>query len=212
MMLKTILDQKFKYSKIQKEKSKVIAVTGVARGIGVTHFCIMMAYYLAKQRRKVALVELNDTGHFGKIEKAYEGLHHDIMSTESFNIKGVTYYKGTSKEKLMDLYQADYHYILLDIGEGIKNYAEEHKRADIPLVIGHVSDWKIDEVDDFRIRYSMLMTKRCKWLFPDGKKDELLELGRKIGMTFHTIPYCVDPFVRKKVTQDHMKRIIGLEV
>lgn len=210
-MLKTILDQKFKHSKIQKSRSKVIAVTGVAKGIGVTHFCIMMAYYLSKQRRKVVIVELNDTGHFGRIEKAYEGLHHDVMSTESFTIKGVTYYKATSKEKLMDLYQGDYHYIVLDIGGAIKKYAEEHKRADIPLVIGHVSDWKIHEVDEFSIRYSMLMTQRCKWLFPDGRKDEMMEIGRKIGMSFHTIPYCVDPFVRKKETLEHMKKIIGPE-
>ena len=187
-------------------------MTGVAKGIGVTHFSIMMAFYLAKQRRKVALVELNDTGHFGRIEKAYEGLHHDIRSTEAFSVKGVTFYKGTSKEKLMDLYQRDYHYIVLDIGDAISRYAEEHKRADIPLVIGHLSDWKIDEVEDFRIRFSMLMTQRCKWLFPDGKKDEMLELGRKIGMTFHTVPYWVDPFVRKKEMQEHMKKIIGPEV
>lgn len=187
-------------------------MTGVARGIGVTHFCIMMAYYLAKQRRKVALVELNDTGHFGRIEKAYEGLHHDVMSTDSFNIKGVTYYKVTSKEKLMDLYQGGYHYIVLDIGDAIKSHAEEHKRADIPLVIGHMSDWKVHEVDDFSVKYSMLMTQRCKWLFPDGKKDEMAELGRKIGMAFHTIPYCIDPFVRKKEVLEHMKKIIGPEV
>jgi len=197
---------------MQKAKSKVIAVTGVARGIGVTHFCIMMAYYLAKHRRKVALVELNDTGHFGRIEKAYEGLHHDVMSTETFSVKGVTYYKATSKEKLMDLYQRDYHYIVLDIGDGIKRHAEEHKRADIPLVIGHISEWKIHEVEDFRVRYSMLMTQRCKWLFPEGKKDEMSEVGRKIGMTFHKVPYNIDPFIRTKETQEHMKKIIGLEV
>jgi hypothetical protein len=190
----------------------VIAVTGVAKGVGVTHFCIMIAYYLAKQRRKVALVELNDTGHFGRVEKAYEGLYHDVMLTDTFTIKGVTYYKATSKEKLMDLYQGDYHYIVLDIGEGIKNHAEEHKRADIPLVMGHVSDWKIQEVEDFRARYSMLMSQRCKWLFPDGKKDEMKELGKKMEMAYHKVPYCVDPFIRTKETQEYMKNIIGSEV
>lgn len=192
----------------RNEKGKIIAIAGVVRGVGVTHTTIMLANYLSRERYKVAVVELNPHGHFGKIEKAYEGIHFDSSLTSKFKIKGVVYYKSVTKEQLIRLYQEEYNYIILDIGSDVEAYSEEYRRADLPFIIARTSEWKLDEIEAFRYSQGVLMTNRCQWILPFAKPNEVKELSKKIEMSCMAIGFIGDPFIKSKEIDQQLAKII----
>lgn len=179
-----------------KGRSHIVAVAGVAPGVGVTHSVIAMANALRRQRLKVAVVELSGHGHFEAIESAFEGKGFNGALTEDFAIKGVTYYKQARRHHLLEVCQMTYDVVILDIGTNVSMYTEDFRMADYQMVVGRLVDWKLEEIATFAIRHRQWLNERTKWLLPFATKKEVKDLisqGYKGSVGFD---YLRDPFVR----------------
>lgn len=89
-----------------------IAVSGTTHGAGATHTAISIAQFLAKRYGNIAFVELNSSKHI-LVLKQDEYKKGKLVN--SFVINGIDFYSYCSCD-LFDIIQADYKYIILDIG------------------------------------------------------------------------------------------------
>lgn len=179
-----------------KGRSKMVALAGVAPGVGVTHSVMAIANCLRRGGLKVAVVELSGNRHFEAVERSYEGQGFDASSTEDFVIKSVTYYKQVRRQRLLEVCQQNYDVVLMDMGTNISSYIEDFRMADYQIVVGRLIDWKVEEIYAFALRNSEWMNNRSKWLLPFASKGEVKELinegyGGCVGFGF-----LKDPFVR----------------
>jgi len=89
-----------------------IAVGGGSHGVGTTHMAISISQFLSKRNCDVAFIELNNS-------KDIATLRQDTYSkgklANSFVINGIDFYPYGSHE-LVDIIQAEYKYLVLDIG------------------------------------------------------------------------------------------------
>lgn len=196
MKSKISLKNKLTVLRKGKGRSNVVAVVGVASGVGVTHSVISMANALRRQRLKVAVVELSGNRHFEALEVAFEGRGFNGSLTEDFVIKGVTYYKQAQRQRLLEVCQLNYDVVLLDIGTNIQVYLEDFRMADHQIVVARLIDWKLQEIYAFSIRNSQWLNERTKWLLPFASKRDvkgLVNEGYKRSVGFD---YLRDPFVR----------------
>lgn len=188
-------------------RSKIIAVAGVHSGVGVTHSVLLIANYLRRQKLKVAVVELNGSRHLTRIEQAYEGIGFDSMTTETFKIKQVTYFKNIHKNQLIELYKLNYEVIILDMGVGLSDYAEDYQMADLSLSIGQTSDWKRDELTEFFIGRQQWIGQRTRWLLPFATKGEVKEFSRNHEQKAYGLDFIHDPFVKSKVIDQQLEKL-----
>ncbi|TCK99712.1 hypothetical protein EDC19_0070 [Natranaerovirga hydrolytica] len=192
-----------------RDKGKVIAVSGVSRAVGVTHLVIVLGNYFEKLGKKVALIEMNANKAFEKIEKAYEGVHFNVDETTFFNIKRCTYYKNTKGLSLIDILAKNYDYYILDIGFKNEKYFGEFLRADIQVVVGMVSEWKKDEVLHF-YNTNKDTPSNYNWIYACtyGSNSDIKDMQKIIDNKIFSIPFNPDPFIikpeMKKVIQEVM--------
>lgn len=188
-------------------RSKVIAVAGVHTGVGVTHSVILIANYLRRQKLKVAVVEINGCRHLERIERAYEGMGFDGMTTETFKIKQVTYYKNIHKNQLIELYKLNYDVIILDMGQRLSDHAEDYQMADVPILIGQTVDWKREELTEFLIKWQQWIGERTRWLMPFATEGEVKEFRRNHDQKAFRLNFIHDPFVKSKVIDQQIEKL-----
>lgn len=210
MKPKDLLKKNLRSSKVQSRAS-IITVAGIESNVGCTHFSIMLAHYLCKERLKVAILECNRKQDFARIEKAYEGSDFDSTLTKSFKVRGITYYKETQPADLNIRYQESFDYIILDMGHDFKAYKDDIVRADFPYFIGYYNDWKGYKYERFVAEFDDLLTSRSKLLINMGDKEDVNTLSKYAGqMCFH-IPFAKDPFVRSKAHLESFNKIMGVK-
>lgn len=189
-------------------RARVIAVSGVEKGVGVTHFSLLLAHCLVKLRLKVVLCECNSSGAYGRIQWAYEGVEpeHEGM----FRAKGIDYHKSLSHDDYENICMEPYDVIIADMGNlDIRQYRSEFVRADESWLVGTYSDWKRHDYDAYIRDNADMLTKRCRLLVNYGDKEEVRTLGRHSGMSVFAMPFIKDPFVRSKEGRSFIHSLLG---
>lgn len=207
MISELILKKPLKNTK-KHSRGTVISLVGVESGVGTTHFALLFGHYLVRQRYRIALVECNHSGDFGRIEAAYEGGKKASNRTK-FKAKGVVYYKEVSSKELTQIYQEPYDVIILDIGSHLKEFREEILRADQTMFIGFYGDWRAWRYKEFLQNHSDLIRKRSKLLVSFGSNEELRSLKKLSSSQCYGIPCIEDPFIRSKEGNRFLNNISG---
>ncbi len=108
-----------------------ICVVGARRGVGCTTTAVAMANYLAsKEKKKVALVELN---HYPVLRWS-KGMHKnvDVFSQGEGTFK---LYQEDMKNTLEDISCQEYDFIVLDMGVVFEPEIDKKNREDIKLMV-----------------------------------------------------------------------------
>lgn len=167
-----------------------MGVTGTARGVGTTHFCILYGNYLAGVRReKVAVLEWNQTGALERLEQACTGT---IKNRSPFRVLDVDYYKNSGGKTLVSCIQKGYDSILIDFGASEQPCQEWHM-CDQKMVCGSFSEWQWNEF------LGILKTKKPAdqgWIFlaAFGSEETRREVEKKLGVPVFRIPFSADAF------------------
>lgn len=195
--------------------SPVIAVMGTTQGVGVTHFSISLANYLAKKGNSVAVVECNESDDFKYIELSYEGIKNEVnsLNTVKFEIDGVDYYKSEHEEfDLVSLLSAEYNFIILDIGlYDTTQYFEEFLRSNIQVVVGSSIEWKQRHLIKF-MKDTIDYDHQSKWkvVLPladnQSKADIKSDLKRE---NIYAMPYQSDPFSKSEIDNAIFDELMG---
>lgn len=122
----------------KKAGAKVIGVVGTGRGVGVTHFCILLAEYLAIDRGSaVAVCECNTQGDL-------KSMQTQLMAEGgiSFCFRQVHYFPSVDRETLAEICR-DYHYLILDVGEQLSGKKEELGLCQRKILLAGESFWRL---------------------------------------------------------------------
>ncbi|AOZ91112.1 protein kinase domain-containing protein [Paenibacillus crassostreae] len=190
----------------------VIAVMGVSSGVGTTHTAISVVHYLARLFKKVAIVELDeDSISFSRIQQIVEGTSiYTNKQDLQFSVEGVDYYRQATSAKVIELLSSGYNFIVLDMGSYVKSdRLDEFLRADIPLLVGWGSEWKLQDLEE--LIKSLMKYHQNKWVYciPLAPLDAVKRLRKKISSTkVYTLPLHVDPFDRSGEMDKVLNKIL----
>lgn len=214
------IDHLGQYKKKAKSKTVfhggtvVIAITGVERGVGVTHTAISIANYLASSKHRVALVETGNINDFVEIEAAYEGIGDIslLSNTTSFNLNGVRYFKNNSNVSMVELVTSDYAYVILDIGYFDESeWYSEFLRANIQIAVGSGSDWK--QRDIIRFLENQIHVDQTKWriCLPMATNQHMKDLKTRLPKRkMYHVPFNPDPYDLHNDCKEALEELVML--
>lgn len=183
-------------------------VMGSEKGVGVTHFSILLANYYAEiLGRKTAIIDLNKDRDYSLLEEMCrpEGAAHRA----EYRIRKVTYYPGMNKEKMAEVFGKGYQSIVIDAGSNAEYYRNEISMCDSRFFIGAVNPWKIstylDSINGYLKVYNM---KDIDYLYTFGDSDSVKYLTDVTGKELFQIPVIYNPFSITGKQLDSIEKII----
>jgi serine/threonine protein kinase len=122
--------------------SGVIGITSYLPGCGVTSLCFALGKYLTGTGKKAALVELNSSSDFNRLEKVLDNLGElKIRRENCFEADNMIFYPGMSDSGEISRRGVDI--VILDLGQlNNEHKLREFNRTDIKLVICPRVPWK----------------------------------------------------------------------
>lgn len=149
-------------------KTKVIGIIGAASGVGVTHLCTILAEYLSIcKRQKVALAEYNTHGDFLRIEEMQIG-----RGVQEFDFRGVNYYAQTDENKIWEIVNKEYTYVIIDFGNHLIGRKEALKLCHQKVLVGTCANWKVGAMQQ-----KMKLFMQHDWMYLYNLSSEGLPYG-----------------------------------
>lgn len=179
---------------IEKERiigTVVIAVAGTMKRIGTTHTALSIATYLQKQNFNVAVMELQDKKDFTAIKNAYVDVKDD---GDSFILNSITFYPYNANLSILDVFQQEYNYIILDMGTYQECNIEEFKRANARIIVSGVKEWEVTELEIILFNSNDAIYKN-KYLFTFADESSFKFIKSNMNeLKCFKAPYNPDPF------------------
>jgi serine/threonine-protein kinase len=125
-----------------------ISVSGIQRGIGVTHFCLMFGMWLKNQGFRTAVLEYGENRDAIALAKLVEKESH-VEKHGFFQIHGLSIFPSMGKEKIDGFKRSEYDYILVDYGVHDAYVSLMVRRSDVRLILAPGADWKLGLLGDF---------------------------------------------------------------
>ncbi|MGM0380167.1 MAG: hypothetical protein ACQEQE_10510 [Bacillota bacterium] len=185
--------------------SKVISGLSFHRGIGLTHFLIMLSNYLSI-KHSVAFIEMNnsqDILDFGKSSNV-------LIKENKFSHNSIDYYFNVDLYNFFNNEKHNYEFIILDFGyyKDILDF-KKFLIGDLKCCVCSGIDWKVNKTLNI---YNSLNKKDPKnlWIYlvPFINKKYLKDLTSKISNPVYTIPFNVNPFILEKDTKKFFKKFM----
>lgn len=183
--------EKKKEKPILEQKARLIGVGSTGRGVGCTHFSVLLLNYLAGcRRRKPVLLEWNTSGDFEKLERVCTGRNRE---KKRFRILDADYCKAAGPVELAAVLEGNYDDILIDFGVLDEVSMAEFLRCEKQFVIGSVTEWQEEAFRDFVNRYG---TGKKSWtcLAAFGSEEARKEFARRLNLSVSRIPPSEDAF------------------
>jgi hypothetical protein len=182
---------------IHPQSKIVIGVVGTHSGIGVTHLCLMLAWYYSQGIGfNTAYIECYPKNEIKNLKELYNGKSNERYEDEpSFILNGITFYEHAKGSVISDVYNDNFQCIILDMGTDILKRKSEFLRCNQKIVMSSLSPWKLEGLEKF-IKHTENMKSIHQWIYlvPYGqyklKQTKLLKLPGKV----YGVPYEPDPF------------------
>ena len=137
------------HSSSNPSRTCVIAVMGVANGLGTTHTSFALCSYLSRWGSP-AWVDYNtaDSSVYQRLRSMAE-IEEDwgfSRAAPSFLWNGIRYGKRSNRGGLTDYLRGDHRFVVVDLGIGEEEGAfEQFARSDLPVLIASGADWRLEE-------------------------------------------------------------------
>jgi len=172
-----------------------ISVSGIQRGAGVTHFCILFGMWLNNKNYKTAVLEYHERGDTFSLCMLLNK-ESQLRKNGYYRIKGLSIYPSMGTEKIDSFRRSDYDYILIDYGIHDEYISRLMPRSDIRIIIAPGADWKICAIDSFVNKYESILKLPNTYLtFPmqDKKSISIIRSYFK-RLNIISVPYAANPW------------------
>lgn len=199
-----------------------IAVAGIGKGVGVTHFSILLGAYLrCKNGEKVCIVDLSGTGtcmgeSYTELENLYFG--HNILESGGYfySIHKLDFFVGAgSDESIKKVLQENYDAVIFDCGTKLELLEHELVLCDRKFVLGCCSPWnqrrwetylnvgqcKGGEREQFGYRYG----------YSFGAEENAYVIAGTYKVRLMHIPFIENPFSLNQIQMQKLEEIIWEE-
>ncbi|OPA74657.1 hypothetical protein BVG16_23145 [Paenibacillus selenitireducens] len=189
-----------------------IALTGVDTGTGTTHSAILLAYYLASEKQRIAIIEGIPSQAFRRIHEVYEGGSVED-SDAMFTIRGVDYYPFSHTRNFVSLLHHGYDTLILDLGVSDGGVHEEFLRANLSIIVASGAEWRQPDL----IRFAASMSEyreSSRWVYfiPLAASQTIKDVMKATNQSnVHGIPYHSDPFQTMEATSAVLSHIVPLD-
>lgn len=170
----------------------VLAVCGIERNVGTTHFSFALSNYLCnKLGKRVAYLEVNATDEIS-------ALCPDRFRSDSyFPIHGIHLYPRVTIQALPIMLTLSYDFFILDFGVLNPHTSREFIRADFRFILGYCSPWKVDFFSDFLERMKAYhVLEKTLLLEPNNYcvKKRKPAFAKRYQIDLLSIPFLENPF------------------
>ncbi|ULO10013.1 serine/threonine protein kinase [Paenibacillus sp. 19GGS1-52] len=203
-------------------KPAVIALLGVANGLGTTHTSFAIARYLS-QLGSTVWVDLSPVSSvYDRICSMLEipeetGYNDEGESGRAITWNGVHYWKRPPHGNIAELLQGDYRYIVLDLGTGeYEGAMEAFTSSAVPILVASGADWRLEETLLWLRRSGLSPHPNWRVALPISGRAAvtLLQVNLGVGKVY-ALPLQRDPFQPKgklaEVLRELLAEITGLQ-
>lgn len=172
-----------------------ISVSGIQKGAGVTHFCMLFGMWLKNKGFNTAVLEYYENGDILDLCMLINK-ESELKKKGYYQINGLSIYPSMGLEKINSFRRAEYEYILLDYGVHDEYISTFMPRSDVRFIIAPGADWKICSIDLFVKKHEEILKLPNTYLsFPmqDKKSINIIKSYFK-KLNILTIPYVLNPW------------------
>ncbi|MNO87007.1 hypothetical protein D3C76_784220 [compost metagenome] len=187
---------------LEKRKSMVIALLGIASGLGTTHTSFAVSSLLS-QKGSTAWVDFSpDSSVYDRIRSMVSTQITAVPSKEeqtAFSWRGVHYWKRPAHGKLGDLLREDYQFVVMDLGTGgYEGAFDEFKYSDMPFLIASGADWRLEDLLLWIRRTGLQPERNWRVGLPLAEHSSAQLLQTAVGTSkVFGLPFQQDPFKHK---------------
>ncbi|NLK68385.1 MAG: serine/threonine protein kinase [Clostridiaceae bacterium] len=186
---------------VTSEKKKIcrnaieISCSGVQKGVGVTHFCMLFGMWLKNKGFRTAVIEYVENSDTKELCSL---LNKELQLKKKgfYQIRGLNIYPAQGIEQIDRFNRSQYDYILIDYGVHDEYISALMPRSDVRLIMAPGADWKLNYIDIFTKKYAAIFKHPNTYLsFPmqDNKSIQIIKKYFKT-LSILTIPYTVNPW------------------
>lgn len=200
-------------SPIETREANVIALLGVASGLGTTHTSFVLNHVLSTIGVTAWVDCSPEANVYDRIRSMLDTQIEYVQGKDQKNVfswKGIHYWKRPLHGDIDEVLSGDYEFVVLDLGTGGYDGALElFNYSDIPILIASGADWRLEELLHWIQRNGM--QPEAKWRvglpFADKSAVELLQATIGVGKV-HGLPFQQNPFMRKGKLVEVMNEIV----
>lgn len=188
-----------------------IAVGSMNHGAGCTHTAMMIAVILAK-KYKVAFLDTTTNGQIACLD---EQVSKKVVtgSINGFPYAGVDFYHDITYAEFASQMKDKYDFVVVDYSNDIDR--DEYLRAGKRIAVMSVADYRMREIDEFKMNTLERIDKGCSVvLCVPFKGNKELAGVRKLcsGNTVCAIPFCSNPFYPNMQVREFVERLVGIRL
>ena len=181
-----------KFSNRKDNKTEVIGIVGVGRGVGTTHLGLLLANYLqGGWGRKTAVLEWNNHGDFSRFRKQCTG---QMEVKECFRIQKVDYYSQAESSQLMRCMETGYQEVVIDFGTIREEIFVEFMRCNTVWAVVSFSEWQIDAFWEFAEAKESKRNRSWQFFSAFGSEESRKEWNKRRKPEVLQIPFSADAF------------------
>lgn len=164
---------------------------GVGRGVGTTHFSLLLANCLANGLKvRAAVVEYNGHNAYFRILKESGGVQEHFGR---FTYAGIDFYRTVGETELSEVLAAGYDVVIMDMQYGQKNVLREFLRSNIRIIVAGLNLWQSGELKTF-LKNEKLSPAQYLCVSHSYDKHLAKAIEKEYGMTVKAIPMEQNPF------------------
>lgn len=168
--------------------------------MGVTHFAVLLANYLAGiPGKKTAVLEWNSHGSLSGMEAVCMGRRTD---KREYRVLDVLYVKNAGMEELVSCMNRRYQRIIIDFGDSFSENRTEFLRCDRKIVLLSFCEWQMERCLEFAAQTVSELRKGWEYYAVFGSEESRMEVRKKLGLPVQRVPFSADAFT---VTREILK-------
>lgn len=209
-----------------------IVVAGMEKGVGATHFSILMAnYYAEVLHKKTAVIDCgNDNDYFCLkemvtfpnsqkrqiqnygIRKAVAKDCEKRWKPDGFKLGKVFYFLHVPRQNMDEIFLKKFECIIMDLGNNYRKYKYEAGMCEKRFLMATVCPWKLDVfVQSYQEYFEMYSKDEWNYVFSFGDDESVEYLRKTLKIKFQRLPIIPDPFQIEREQLDAVKKIIWEE-
>lgn len=184
------------------EASQIIGIIGAGRGMGTTHFCILMANYLCSGcGYRTSVLEWNSHGDFESFGSACTGAGRQ---ENIYQIQEIDFYPEADGFCLAECLRNRYQKILIDFGTIQELKSAELLRCHKVFLIISFSEWQEGAFGDQDLWQECAVKNGWQCLAAFGSEESRIQWNKRRRPAVDRIPFSVDAFTVTKQQADWM--------
>lgn len=186
----------------------LIAVGSVYPGVGSTHTAFLIADYLSRGGKKVAIWESDKHPCFSFFEYVMEGQQG---SGVRYKYQSLTLFKASAAPAWIEAIRQEYDYVVLDLGYlESEGELELFARAQLPVLLGSASEWRVHELLTFCRSHAHLPQTHWRIALPLANEQAREFVGGCLrGRPVFALPYQPDPFKRQADSDEVLEGLLS---